>query len=910
VPVIDESHKSVADSGPVALDALLGLAIARPVEALAEARTLLASRPGTYAASAAHQAVGIVLRDRGEMAAALAELRRARRLAAASADTRREADVRATLGATLVLAGRGREGLTQLDWAVERSSGAAAGRVLHRRAAAYYALGRYDAASDDLTRAVPLLRRASDEVWEARALNLRADVHLALGRIPLAAADIAAAERMAAAAGNERELAVARHNLGLVAAASGDLPRALAHLDEARARFESIGDVRADQILDRCAVLLAAGLAQEAFAEADEAARAAGGGAGQGIGGGAGPGAGGGAAGAAGRAAERATKPAELLLMAATAALAGGRAGEARARAAAARALFAAQRRDWWVARAEFVAVQARHAEGERGMRLLTQAQKVAQRLDALGSDDATRAHLLVGRLALDRGRPDLAEPHLERAAAARRAGPPLGRSVGWLAQALRAEARGDARGTALACARGLDALDEHRLTLGATELRAYATAHGGELAAVAQRGALRRGDACALLAWSERRRAPFLGRGSAAVPPQCPGDEGDLVAELAALRTASQRLVAARAEGEGTALLERERRRLEAAVRARTRSAVGTGESAGERFRLADLRTELGAHTTLVELVEVGGTLHALVVDRRGVRHHVVGVVSDAVREVEMARFTLRRLASGRGARHADAMLASAGRLLQDVLLGPAAGDLGTGAVVLVPPGRLHSVPWALLPALRERVVSVAPSAAMWVRARRATPPSRRRVALVVGPGLSSGAAEVPALAAAYPAATVWRDGTATAENVLAALDGAWLGHIAAHGTFRADNPLFSALRLDDGPLIVHDFERLRRAPYRLVLSACDSGVAASVGAEEPLGLAAALVSLGSAGVLASVVPVNDASTVPLMLALHEELRAGADLAQALAGARAALAADGDAVGAATAASFVALGN
>ena len=41
----------------------------------------------------------------------------------------------------------------------------------------------------------------------------------------------------------------------------------------------------------------------------------------------------------------------------------------------------------------------------------------------------------------------------------------------------------------------------------------------------------------------------------------------------------------------------------------------------------------------------------------------------------------------------------------------------------------------------------------------------------------------------------------------------------------------MFSSLELDDGPLTVHDFERLKKAPYRLVLSACDSGVMVPVG-------------------------------------------------------------------------------
>ena len=54
--------------------------------------------------------------------------------------------------------------------------------------------------------------------------------------------------------------------------------------------------------------------------------------------------------------------------------------------------------------------------------------------------------------------------------------------------------------------------------------------------------------------------------------------------------------------------------------------------------------------------------------------------------------------------------------------------------------------------------------------------------------------------------------DGTATAARVLDAIDGARVVHFAAHGTFRADSPLFSALRLDDGPLTVYDLERLYR--------------------------------------------------------------------------------------------------
>jgi CHAT domain-containing protein len=90
-------------------------------------------------------------------------------------------------------------------------------------------------------------------------------------------------------------------------------------------------------------------------------------------------------------------------------------------------------------------------------------------------------------------------------------------------------------------------------------------------------------------------------------------------------------------------------------------------------------------------------------------------------------------------------------------------------------------------------------------------------------------------------------------------------------------------------------------------VLSSCDSGVAAAAGADEVLGLARSLLPLGTTGIAASVVPVNDAAVVPLMTALHRELRAGATLPEALRDARPGP--ETDPVAAAAGWSFVCLG-
>src|SRR3954462_10994240 len=90
--------------GPDA-DELLPLAVARPHEALARARAMLAAHPPPFAASIARQTIGIVLRDRGDTAEATGELRTALRLARMACSPAREADVLATLGAPPLVGG-------------------------------------------------------------------------------------------------------------------------------------------------------------------------------------------------------------------------------------------------------------------------------------------------------------------------------------------------------------------------------------------------------------------------------------------------------------------------------------------------------------------------------------------------------------------------------------------------------------------------------------------------------------------------------------------------------------------------------------------------------------------------------------------------------------------------------------
>jgi tetratricopeptide (TPR) repeat protein len=864
-------------------DELLRLALSRPREALDTAHRWLGGQPSNEAASYALQAAGIAHRQLGDAGQALRDIRRGLRLAQQTGRPDRIADVRATMGATLTLAGRTKEALVVLDTALAGSRGVEAARIRMRRGGVLQILGRYDDALVELRRAIPVLRDAGDSVYEARALTYRALVYLELASHSRSDIDFARGEELFRGAGQQLESAVARHNRGIVAYRSGDLPAALRHLDAAEDSYRDLGQPTAELELDRCRVLLSGGMPDDARHHAGLAVEIL------------------------ARNTSTGQHHAEALLTAASAGLAAGDPVTARTDAEAASRFFRMQHRDRWVLRAQRTALTARWSAGERSVTMMQSAGDIAKQLELLRDPEAIDARLLAGRIALALHRPDDAHVHFEAVSKARHRGAAIARTTGWLARALQAEANGDSRAMLAACRRGLDVLDEHRLSMGATEMRARATVHGVELAALATRHAARIADAKQLLLWSERWRGTAL-----AAAPVRPPDDDELAMELSALRGVTRRIAELRAHGASSVGAERDQAKLEASVRGRMLRTSGTSAVSGTNgtVDVRRIRAALGT-TTLVELVEVDGKLLVVTVGLRGTKLREVGSAARAEDELDFARYGLRRAAmstSSAGRRLAMSSLETNAASLQEALLGQAVEHLGDGEVVIIPSGRLHAVPWSLLPALRDRTVTVAPSVSSWLRAKSTPKPRHDKVALVAGPGLETDGAEVHDVAARYPGANLLTGDDATADNVLAALEGASLAHIAAHGTFRADNALFSSLRLADGELTVHDLERLHHPPHRLVLSSCDSGLGAHAGADELLGLTNALIGLGTAGLLASVVPVNDVATVPLMVAVHGRLREGATLAQALHQARRWLGAS-DIVVAATGLSFVALG-
>ncbi|WP_107773759.1 CHAT domain-containing protein [Nocardioides sediminis] len=842
-------------------DDLLALVPVDPDRASRTARHILDTGADHVALSYAHQALGIVMRDRGDIETALDHLRTARRLAE-GADPDRVADVRATLGVALSLRGRTPAAMRELDAAVRLSAarGPVRPKVLLRRAHVLAYLGRHLDAVADLQEAVPAFRRAGDEIWEARALNLRAYALMQRGDFTEAEQDLHGAEALFAHHEQRLEVLHTRHNLAHVRFFRGDVPGALSAFARLSAAFEDLGDPHLDVALDRARVLLTAGLSEEAVGVTTASWPWA---------------------------APRPRARADLLVTRAAAQLGAGRPDLALADAQEARRLFVRQDRQWWRIRADLVALQARTVLG-RGSRRAAVALADSLREDR--TEDAVLAHLIAGR-ELARSDPAGASAYLSRAAGGRHRGSPLSRSTAWLARALELEVQGRPR-VLDAVGRGLDALAEHRATLGSPELRALTALHSEELARLAVRHALPRGPR-ALVRWSDRARA-----GSLAEPVRAPQDPA-IDALLATIRGLSHRIAEEEHPGR-VQELERERSRHERAVRLAWAATPADGRPSTS---VAD--TDLVAHLggrVLVQLVDVDGTLQAVVVRDGRWRRVEVGPRVRAAGAVDQALYGLRTATRGR-----PVDLDALGRRLEVALLGRVAGLLPEGrAVVVAPPTDLLAAPWGLLPVLRERAVALTPSATAWVRACRAGTTSSRAV-FVVGPDLPTGGGEVQLVARMHDGAATLSGEGATVAGALSALDGAALAHVAAHGSFRAESPMFSSLHLADGALTVDDVHRLDRPPHRVVLPACRSGVVADVAGQDMIGFASALLGQGTAGVVASIADVDDAATVRVMVELHRGLAAGCRLDEALRDAR--VAAGSDAVWLATAVAFTALG-
>jgi CHAT domain-containing protein len=767
--------------------------------------------------------------ERGQTEEAFGELRRLLAAARRHDQPHLLPELRLTMAWVELDRGRPAAGLRQLRTAEPELPGERAAQARCLRGLHLNATGRHAAAHQELTAAIDDSRAHGDRHWLANALVARGAAGGYLLALAGAEADYAEAGELYTALGEQGRAAACLHNRGFVALRAGDLPAALRRFAEAVEAGLPV-DRHPEALVDRAQALLAAGLTERARPLLEQAVDAL-------------------------SAAGRDGKLAEALLVSAQCALRAGAAETAERAAGRAARLFGRQGRPGWRAAARAVELMA----APRTMSATT--------VHRLARDCDRHGWWLVAaelRLAAAAAMPADATHWLTRVAVDRRRGPVPVRVLGWVAAARLAMAAGDHRRAGAACRAGLRLVEEYAAALGGWELRAGMSSLTRELSALGLDIALAGGRPETVLRWADRSRGVALRR-----PEVLPPVDPELADGLTELRVAAT-------DG------RRDARRL-VALEERIRAldwAHADGRTRGFAWKLDDLATRLDASALLSFVIHGGQLICLSVVDGRCRRQEL----GPSRRIEELVRSLRLALAAGPAAARSARRAANA---LDRQLFAPIRRLVADRRLVVVPTDALHALPWGALPSCVGRPITVAPSIHVWRQAVDADTSRDGEPVWISGPGLRHAEIEVRALHAEH-GGRLLAGYQSTVDDALAAMDGADTVHIAAHGRFRPEAPLFSRLDLADGPLYGYDLRRLRRAPRRIVLSACEVGRSAVRPGDELIGLAAALLRAGSATVLASVLPVPDEAAVPVMTLVHQGLRDGLGPAEALATAQA----------------------
>ncbi len=641
----------------------------------------------------------------------------------------------------------------------------------------------------------------------------------------------------------------ALHNLGYVEFLAGRLPAALASMDAANELDVDVS--RGIWALDRARILIESGLTREADDTLAQAGRIF--------------------------AADRTTQDlGEVEVARAECALLTGDVAAARRFAARARDRFRRRGNARWMRTAELVLLQGDLAAGRPGSRLAPVAARLERELAGDGLQVRARVAALVGVEALlSIGKVAEAEEIMSRLSRGRRDDPIPARLHARFVRARLELARRDIPAARRSARAGLGELAGYQASFGSIDLRTASAVHGRRLAELDLAMALDEGRPAMVLAAVERGRS--VSSRLADVQPPADDETAELLAEL---RGVVESLHAAQSDA---ARLNARRADLERRIRARSWSRTGAG-TVQKPADVATIRSTVAEHdVSLVVYAQAGGGLHAVTLVAGRMRVVGLGDFAGAEALVRRARADLDVLAMD--ALPAGLRTAATGSLrrslagLDELLLGRL--DVAERRLVVVPTGLLGAIPWTALPSRRGHPLTVAPSATSWLNATGRDDPAAAGVVALAGPALQRADAEVDAVAGCWPAGVAQRG--AGRHQVWSALAEARIVHVAAHGQHQTENPLFSSIRLGDGPLFAHELERT--APH-VVLSACELGVATVRPGDEALGLTSVLLHLGTSSVISGVARVGDRVAEQVMADYHRRLAGGADSAAALAAA------------------------
>ena len=339
----------------------------------------------------------------------------------------------------------------------------------------------------------------------------------------------------------------------------------------------------------------------------------------------------------------------------------------------------------------------------------------------------------------------------------------------------------------------------------------------------------------------------------------------------------------------------------------------------------LAEIQRLLDADTTLVEYYVMPSQVLAFIVTRDSFRtvplnvnqEELTKMVSGLLQQqeigttVDLTAKAPDTWSTSRGEiRLVRAMKADGLQTLHNWLVEPLRPHLKTRKIGIVPHAALHYVPFAALTRDGSRYLGDdyalfnLPSASVLPFIQQKRKPNATNL-LVLGnptpteplPSLGSAEQEAKDIAALYNTQPLLGK-EATEQAVWGRSGKAGILHLAAHGIYNANNPLFSTLFLagnnqaedshSDGRLEVREvYELDLQATNLVILSACQTQLGNLSSGDEVVGLSRAFLYAGTPSVVASLWSVDDGATGLLMQQFYKHLKAGMEKAEALQAAQ-----------------------
>jgi len=309
----------------------------------------------------------------------------------------------------------------------------------------------------------------------------------------------------------------------------------------------------------------------------------------------------------------------------------------------------------------------------------------------------------------------------------------------------------------------------------------------------------------------------------------------------------------------------------------------------------LEEIQATLHAEATILEFFQVRDQYVVLVLTRDSLEIVTLGSATAVETLLLRLRFQMAKLSLGPEYLTAfeDVLLVAVQdhlRELHEALIVPVVARLRTSHLIIVPHGALHHVPFqALYDGLDYLIdrftISYAPSVSVysWCNTRPANAQGGSLVLAIPDAGIPLVQEEASAVAQTLPDASLAMGPNATTAVLRDLGSRSRFIHIATHGYFRQDRPMFSSIRLGDSYLSLFDLYQLRLPVELVTLSGCSTGLNVVSSGDEIVGLVRGLICAGAQSTLLTLWDVQDRSTSEFMKSFYGFLVSGRNKAEAL---------------------------